>query len=325
MQVLNGGGENASAAPIGKGRNGELSALLQKFGAPGGSAQQLENQLNLSSLDRVELMSVLEERYQVELNETQFAQAKTVGDIEKLLQTPAARRTDFVYPLWTLSGPMRWVRFAVYYALVWPATQFFGHPRIVGRDYLRELRGPILIVSNHVTRRDDSGLIMAALPRRYRHMLATAVGGETLQMMRHPPLEWFFVRRWAYQIGYWLMTGLFTTFPLPQNSGFRESFRFAGTAIDRGYSVLVFPEGHGNDTETGEMDRFQSGIGLLAENLNVPIVPMRIDGVWKMRREGRRIAKRGEIVVRIGSSVRFPAGTPAEEIASKLRRIIAEL
>jgi long-chain acyl-CoA synthetase len=337
MQMLSGdrsgGITNAAqtvAAQLGSGRADDLGSLLLKFSAPsgsgsGGSGQQLESQLNLSSLDRVELMSAIEERYHVELNETQFAQAKTVADIEKLLQTPSARRTDFVYPLWTLSAPMRWIRLAVYYALVWPATQFFGHPRIVGEEQLRELRGPILVVSNHITRRDDSGLIMFALPTRYRHMLATAVGGETLQMMRHPPLEWFFGKRWAYQIGYLLMTALFTTFPLPQNSGFRESFRFAGTAIDRGYSVLVFPEGHGNDTETGEMDKFQSGVGLLAENLNVPIVPMRIDGVWNMRREGRRIAGRGEIVIRIGSSVKFPPGTPPEEVAVRLREIIAAL
>jgi long-chain acyl-CoA synthetase len=332
-QMLSGDGANAPQSA--GARADELISLLQKFSTAGGSAQsdsvpsgsgqQLESQLNLSSLDRVELMSALEERYQVELNETQFAQAKSVADIEKLLESPSARRTDFVYPLWTLRAPMRWVRLAVYYALVWPATEFFGHPRIVGRDYLRELRGPVLVVSNHITRRDDTGLIMAALPAHYRHMLATAVGGETLQTMRHAPREWPFVKRWAYGIGYWLMTALFTTFPLPQNSGFRESFRFAGTAIDRGYSVLVFPEGQTNETETGEMAKFQNGIGLLAENLDVPIVPMRIDGVWKMRREGRHVARRGEIVVRIGSSVRFPPGTPPGEIASKLQQIIAEL
>ena len=181
-------------------------------------------------------MSALEERYQVELNETQFAQAKTVADIEKLMQSPSARRTDFVYPLWTLSAPMRWVRLAVYYALVWPATQFFGHPRVVGRDYLRELRGPVLVVSNHITRRDDTGLIMAALAARYRHMLATAVGGETLQTMRHPPSEWFFAKRWAYRVGYWLMTALFTTFHCRRIRDFARAFgsrvrrSIAGTA-----------------------------------------------------------------------------------------------
>jgi len=324
-QILSGDAANASAQRTKEGRTGDLTSLLQEFSTSNGSTQQLENQLNLSSLDRVELMSAIEDRYQVELNETQFAQAKTVADVEKLLQAPSSRRTDFVYPLWTLSAPVRWLRLAVYYALVWPATQIFGHPRIVGIDYLRELRGPVLAVSNHITRRDDSGLIMAALPTRYRHMLATAVGGETLQLLRHPPRDWFFAKRWAYWTSYWLVTALFTTFPLPQYSGFRESFRFAGTAIDRGYSVLVFPEGHGNDTETGEMDKFQVGVGLLAENLNVPIVPMRIDGVWKMRREGRRVAKRGEITVRIGSAVRFPPGMPPEEIASQLRSIIAGL
>jgi long-chain acyl-CoA synthetase len=327
MQMFNGGAANERTGTSNSETHaGDVTALLRKFSATAnGDTQQLENVLNLSSLDRVELMSALEDRYQVELNETQFAQARTVADIDRLLQSPTSRRTDFKYPLWTLSAPMRWIRLAVYYALVWPATQIFGHPRIVGIDYLRELRGPVLVVSNHITRRDDSGLIMAALPPRYRHMLATAVGGETMQLLRHPPRDWFFAKRWVYWTGYWLVTALFTTFPLPQHSGFRESFRFAGTAIDRGYSVLVFPEGHGNDTETGEMDKFQSGVGLLAENLNVPILPMRIDGVWKMRREGSRVAKRGEITVRIGSAVRFPPGTPPEEIASQLRSIIAAL
>jgi long-chain acyl-CoA synthetase len=143
--------------------------------------------------------------------------------------------------------------------------------------------------------------------------------------MRRPPHEWFFAKRWAYQFGYWLITALFTVFPLPQFSGFRESFRFAGQAMDRGYNVLVFPEGHGNDTETGDMDKFQSGIGLLAENLNVPIVPMRLDGVWKMKRERRRFARPGEVTIHIGAPVTFPADTPPDEIASRLREIVTAL
>jgi long-chain acyl-CoA synthetase len=302
-----------------------LEDLLEKFRAPGDAARHVENDLNLSSLDRVELMSALEERYQVELNETAFAEAKTVGDVERLLREPSARRSEYIYPRWTQRWPVRWFRLAVYYALVWPATQILGHPRIVGRENLRGVRGPVLIVSNHITRRADIGLILAALPQRFRHHLASAMGGETLQRMRHPPREWFFAKRWAYLLGYWLAIALFNVFPLPQFSGFRESFRYAGECVDRGYNVLVFPEGEVNDTATGEMAKFRSGIGLLAENLRIPIVPVRLDGVWGMKRERRRLAHIGEIIVHIGTPVTFLPGASPDQIAETLEFAVRSL
>jgi long-chain acyl-CoA synthetase len=181
------------------------------------------------------------------------------------------------------------------------------------------------VVSNHITRRADIGLILAALPLRFRHRLATAMGGESLQRMQRPPRDWFFARRWGYWLGYWLITALFNVFPLPQFSGFRKSFRFAGESVDRGYSVLIFPEGEVNNTEDGRMAPFQSGIGLLAENLGIPIVPMRLDGVWQMKRERRRLAHFGEITIRIGAPVTFPSGTPPDEIARQLESIVKSL
>jgi len=296
-----------------------LSDLLANIAARRQS-HDIDHDLDLSSLDRVELMSALEQRYQVELNETAFAEARTVADVQRLLRQPGPRRTEYAYPRWAQREPVRWLRLAVYYALVWPATQILGHPKIIGRENLKDLHGPVLVVSNHVTRRADMGLILAALPSRFRHRLATAMGGESLQRMRRPPREWFFARRWAYQIGYWLVIALFNVFPLPQLSGFRESFRYAGESVDRGYSVLVFPEGEVNNTETGEMAPFQSGIGVLAENLRIPIVPVRLDGVWQMKRQGRRLAHRGEITVRIGTPV-----TPADEIARTLESAVRSL
>ena len=333
MQILDGRRGAADSDPRSGQATNDLAQLLQKFSPANaipkansaGASSRLEAQLNLSSLDRVELMSALEARYQVELSETAFAEAKTVADMQQLLRAPAAQRTDYVYPLWTLREPIRWLRLAIYYALAWPATQILARPKVVGRENLRNLDGPALIVSNHITRRADIGLILAALPARYRHSLATAMGGETLRQMRRPPSDWFFAKRWAYQLGYWLVTALFTVFPLPQFSGFRESFRFAGTAIDRGYSVLVFPEGEVNNTETGAMAPFRQGIGLLAENLNVPIVPMRLDGVWKMKRERRRFAKPGEVAIHIGAPVTFSPGTPPEQIAGELQRLVQSL
>jgi long-chain acyl-CoA synthetase len=320
-QILDGGrGGQASSSG-----SSPLDRLLSRFTQSGSASDHLERELNLSSLDRVELMSALEEKFHVELSETAFAEAKTVAEVERLVRQPAAPRAEYTYPRWTQREPIRWLRLAVYYGLVWPATQILGHPRILGREHLRDLRGPLLVVSNHITRRADIGLILAALPLRFRHRLAIAMGGESLQRMRRPPREWFFAKRWAYQLGYWLVTMLFNVFPLPQFTGFRESFRFAGESVDRGYSVLVFPEGEVNNSEDGRMAAFQSGIGLLAENLSIPILPMRLDGVWQMKRERRRLAHFGEITVHIGAPVTFPLGTPPEEIARRLECLVQSL
>jgi long-chain acyl-CoA synthetase len=273
----------------------------------------------------VELLSAVEQRYNVELNETTFSEAKTVADVQRLVRQPSVKKSDYVYPRWAQWEPVRWFRLAVYYALVWPATMILGHPRIAGRENLRGLKGPAIVISNHITRRADMGLILAALPARFRQRLAPAMGGESLVRMSKPPGEWFFAKRWAYQLGYFLVTALFNVFPLPQLSGFRESFRFAGESVDRGYSVLIFPEGEVNNSKDGKMAAFQPGIGVLAQNLGLPIVPIRLDGVWEMKRERRRLAHRGEITVHIGSPVSFPGETSPEEIARRLQEIVTEL
>ena len=315
----------SGTAPASKG-SAILDDLLSRFsGRHGRGAAHLEQDLSLSSLDRVELLSALEQEFHVELNETAFAEARTVGDVERLLQQPSAQRTEYSYPRWAQRAPVRWFRLATYYALVWPATWILGHPRIAGRENLSGLQGPVLVASNHVTRRADIGLILAALPMRFRHRLAIAMGGETLQEMRHPPRSWFFLKRWSYQLGYWLVTALFNVFPLPQISGFRESFRFAGESVDRGYNVLIFPEGVVNDRLSEEMVPFQSGVGLLSANLHLPIVPIRLKGVWGMKQQRRRVAHIGEITVHIGKPVSFPAEMPAEEVASELQALIRSL
>jgi long-chain acyl-CoA synthetase len=213
----------------------------------------------------------------------------------------------------------------IYYTLTWPATLLLAHPRIRGREHLANLHGPVLFVANHTTRRADIGLILYSLPARFRNRLATAMLGETLQIFRHPPHQWFFAKRWLWQLGYFLVVSLFNVYPLPQLSGFRESFRFAGESADRGYSLLVFPEGIVNDRDTPEMARFQPGIGLLAQNLNIPIVPLRLDGVWQMKQQHRRLARLNELTVHIGAPVTISPNTPPAEVASRLLSLVQSL
>jgi long-chain acyl-CoA synthetase len=299
----------------------------------GGSARDLSSSplpsadalASMSSLDRIDLLGTLEQRYNVELNETEFANAQSTADLERLIAQPSTRRSDYTYPRWTQSAPVRFMRLLVYYALTWPATLLLAHPHIRGREHLTNFKGPFLFVANHTTRRADIGLILIALPLRFRHCLATAMGGEHLETFRHPPQGWFFAKRWLWRLNYFLVVSLFNVFPLPQLSGFRESFRFAGESVDRGYSILVFPEGIINDRDTPAMIPFQPGIGLLAANLHIPVVPMRIDGVWQMKQELRRLAHPGEVTVHIGTPVAFPPDTPPAEIASRLHFLVRSL
>ena len=58
----------------------------------------------------------------------------------------------------------------------------------------------------------------------------------------------------------WILgVSLLNLFPLPREAGFRRSFAYAGEAVDRGYSVLVFPEGR--HTTDGKMNPFRAGSG----------------------------------------------------------------
>jgi long-chain acyl-CoA synthetase len=153
--------------------------------------------------------------------------------------------------------------------------------------------------------------------------LGVAMQGEQLRSMRYPPKNWFFLKRWWEQLQYALIAALFNVFSLPQRAKYRESFRFAGELADRGYSVVIFPEGR--RTDTGEMAPFRSGIGLLATQLNLPIIPMRIDGLIKFKIAKKHYAPPHAVQVRIGDPVRFEPTADPEEIAKELQRIVEAL
>jgi long-chain acyl-CoA synthetase len=317
-----GNGNGAGNWPATTGGIGELIARMQGGGNEVDTNANLESDLHLSSLDRVELLSALEDRYQVDLNETRFASARTIGELETLVRGSSPVRSEFVFPAWAQRWPATWIRTFFYYLLTWPATHLMAHPRVFGRENLRGVKGPVLVISNHVIYL-DVGFVLAALPVRLRHRLAVAMGGERLAEMRRPPREWFFPRRWLQRMNYFLVVSLFNVFPLPKKSGFRESFRFAGDLADRGWNILVFPEG--DLTPDGKLQPFRDGIGLLASNLKLPVVPMRVDGAYEIREAHSKFNRPGRVRVHIGNPVEFPAGSDPREIARVLEQCVAEL
>ena len=307
-------------APASAGALGDLIARItgRNVGALAPDAK-LEGDLNLNSMDRVELMSALEDRYQIDLKEANFAQISTVGDLERLLHEPQkSPQSGYRYPRWAQRWPVTWIREFIYYLLTWPATILMAHPKIVGSEHLHGMDGPFLVSCNHVTY-IDLGFALKALPPRLRRKLAVGMWGELLWEMWRPPQSWNWFMRLSYWVGYYLAVALFNVFPLPQQSGVRESFAYAGECVDRGYSVLVYPEGR--RTPDGKPSPFRSGLGMLAARLNIPVLPVRIDGLYEMKSAGRKIAKPGELTVVIGKPMTFPPGTPPEEITNQVEDV----
>ena len=311
------------AATQGPGSVSNLVAQITGRTAGAASAQEARDALaSMSSLDRVELMSAMEDRYQVDLSEAKFAEATTIGQLEQLVREPQAAPTEYTFPRWPQHWLAKAIRLTAYYLLVWPATYLLAAPRIKGRENLRGLRGPVLVISNHVTY-VDIGWILAALPVRFRHRLATAMRGERLAEMCHPAASLGFFEKISELLSYPLVLVFFNVFPLPKESGFLRSFSFIGDLVDRRWNVLVFPEGL--TTVDGRIAPFRSGIGLLATRLGIPVVPIRLDGLFDLKKNEKHFARPGKVRVTIGKPARFSANQDPEEVARQLQRTIEEL
>ena len=307
--------------------SGGVEEIVSRMGAGARGAvdpsAKLGADLKLDSLGRVELLSAIEDRYQVEIDEAAFTEETTIGEVERIIREGASEEAaPYPYPRWQERWPIRWLRIAMLYILVIPVTRLLGRPRITGREALGDLGGPAVFVANHVAIVDHA-LVLLALPGRLRRKLAIAMDGEILRERIHPSPGTGVFRRVLYVLEYVLLVFFFNVFSMPRKSGFRKSFAFAGEMMDRGYSILVFPEGR--LTQDGRMGPFMPGTGLLVSELHAPVVPIRLDGLWGLKVAGRRRARPGEISISVGEAARYDEGIEPERIAVDLEARVARL
>jgi long-chain acyl-CoA synthetase len=329
-----------------------LAEIIKRVGGDVSATQlspssNLTTDLKLDSLARVELLGALEERYQIEIDEAAFTAATMLGDVRRLIRQgapagalgepdtgrggdatgasdvePRVAAAPYPYPRWARRFPATWIRIVLLYLVVIPLVRLMCPLRVAGRERLARLgKSPALFVANHVTRADQA-LVMAALPARRRARLAIAMEGELLRDWRHAPAGTSPFMRLRGLAQYALVVLFFNVFPLPKQSGFRRGFAFAGEALDQGFNLLVFPEGA--RAREGRMNSFMAGTGLLVKELGAPVVPVRLDGLYKLKREGRRRALPGEVTLTFGEPVQFGGQEPTE-IARELERRVAGL
>jgi long-chain acyl-CoA synthetase len=320
--------------------------------------QRLSEDLHLDSLGRVQLQSTLEQKLGLELENDAIATVETLGDLRSMIdrnidtnhstqagetadehsaQTAAQSNTSHphiqptknqkantlarVYPRWPWSWPIRALRITFIELIIRPLIWLLAAPRIVRNTHAEEPT-PTLVIANHVTAYDGA-LVLYALPGKLRRKIAIAMSGEMLLDLRRGQNQANALLNVLAPPAYWLLIALFNVYPLPRQQGFRKSFAHAGEAMDRGYSVLIFPEG--TRSRDGGLHPFRQGIGLLAQESRVPVLPIALIGLGEMRTQNSRWLRSGKLEIRIGKTIPIEEDAQPAQLTAQFEKNLRQL
>ncbi len=278
---------------------------------------QLGIDLEMDSIQLLELVSQVEQELGVDLPEEKVTAETTVTQLEELVGEGHGRTEGGAFPYWSTSSPIRALRRTLQDLVIFPILRLFCQVEVEGYHNVQGLSGPHLLAANH-TSMLDAPVILMALPEKERERTTTAAWAEYFEAPKGRRAEGILKR-----LQYYLAAALFGIFPLPQTRVFRPSIRFTGNLMDRGHHALVFPEGA--RTHTGEMGAFKEGVGVMASWLKVPVVPVRIDGLYQLLPVGKVWPRRGKVTIRFGEPMRFPASASYWEISHAVEEAVRGL
>ncbi|HUA17528.1 MAG TPA: AMP-binding protein [Bryobacteraceae bacterium] len=300
------------------GAEAELLQLVRRFAPTRTIAPETTlDELGLSSLDRVELMLDLEEKLDTSIDESVFQTVTTVADLAR----PMVPSKPALFPRYNRRWLARIIRRVALSTIFLPVTRVLAHLKVSGLENLKNLSGPIIFAANHQSYL-DAPAILACLPHKWRYRMAPAMWKEYFDA-HFSPARHSLWKRWTNSILYGLLTLLFNAFPIPQTeTGARESIRYMGELVEEGWSILIFPEGE--RTITGAIGRFLPGVGLIASRLQLPVVPIRLEGLDKVWHRTAKLPSPGRVQVRIGAPIQLQGDSYAA-LARELEQIIRGL
>jgi 1-acyl-sn-glycerol-3-phosphate acyltransferase len=164
-------------------------------------------------------------------------------------------------------------------AIVTPICLLLYRTRAIGVKNVPKT-GPVLLAPNHFSQMDHF-FVGVYLRRRVRFMAKSQLFG--------PP-----VLTYIYSHG--------GVFPVRRGHKDEEAFKTVFTLLDQGEMVLIYAEG--GRSRTGELGDVKPGIGRIALESGVPVVPVALHGSESVRRWKRfRFPK---VTVQFGEPVSFP-------------------
>ena len=277
----------------------EMSGVAQEQVLP---EHTVGGDLNMDSLKRVEMLSIIEQELGVYIDESLVDSGTTLAQLQGLLESQEEAKAALPpFYTWPLSFWFSLLREVLHQVVVFPLLSARYRIRTTGLEHLDGLDGPVLFAANHNAVLGDSMVLAKATPRAWRRHLSFAAAAEIT-----------FEKR---------LTGIVAAlvanaFPLSRESAIRASLEHMGRMMDEGWNVVIFPEGEQRLDQP--MLPFQSGTGMLAVESHTPVVPVHL-----VSQRGGGL--RPQVAVRFGPALRFAPGTSYLDATSRIEAAVKAL
>jgi long-chain acyl-CoA synthetase len=206
---------------------------------------------------------------------------------------------------WVRTSPM--ARLSQSLFRLWLDVSYHVHLgfRVSGLEHV-PTKGPFIVVSNHTSHLDTCA-ILVALKRQNRDLHPLAAK------------DYFFkdgLISWASHM-------FLNAVPFDRQVHVAESLGLAAGVLQRGHSVIFFPEG--SRSVSGIMQPFRRGVGVLAVVSGVPVVPAYITGTYESMPKGRSWPRRSRVQIRFGPPIRCEQHVEADAASDVARQIMLHL
>lgn len=291
----------------------------------------LELDAGFDSLQRVEFFSSVHEVFSVEIPDEEAAEIFTIRDLaaaiearqseeaaghdgegesgrqswSRILREPLAPEDAAKVGPYLSPKPVLEVLFFLLSLVMNLAARVLFRFKIEGRGNLPQGR-PFLICPNHLSYL-DAPLVIAALP--YSVL-------KRLFFLGYADLFSGRLKGWLGR--------LIKVVPVDSDRHLRQALRLGAEGLRQGLSLCIFPEGQ--RSYTGELQEFRKGPALLAEALQVEVVPVHISGSYEAWPPGAKRWRLRPITLRFGKPVAPPSGSQSiDEYTLQLRAAVAEI
>ncbi len=208
---------------------------------------------------------------------------------------------------WARVEPVRTIRFLLQRGVLMPFTEVMSHPRVEGRELIRELERPVIFAANHSSHADTS-LILHALPDRTRERTVVAAAA-----------DYWFKRPLLGN----LVSLFLNTFPFSRTGGAQAQLHSSSMLLKSGWNLVLFPEG--SRSPDGRIQEFKPGVGHLANETGTPVVPLHIRGAHRIMPKGQKLPLPAPARVRIGKPMRPAAAEGSREFTARVEKAVRKL